>query len=307
MTGIRIIFVPGLKPKPSPDAHRRDLLRVLLAALDRHRPAAAKWLAARPECFVLVAWTYLFYRVERDVTLDLPGIERLLRREAPTPEERRELDSVSHRLVRLVRRIGDTLPALRSLLARPALKLTMLDANRYLTNRDGVAVAVRALLRNALEAAWAANDRVLLIGHSFGSVIAYDTLWELSRESEAVGRVDLFVTLGSPLAAQFIRHALRGAGAVGAERYPSNIGRWANFTAKADVTALYQRLSPFFRDMLAFGLVESIDDYVDLDNYFRGDIGLNPHESYGYLMQRTFAELVGEWLEERAGAAARDQ
>ncbi len=246
---------------------------------------------------MLVAWTYLFYGSERDIELDLPGIERLLEQDAPTSEDRRELDSFSHRLVRLWHRVGDTLPALGRWMARPALRLTMLEAARYLGNRDGIATAVRGLLRVPLEAAWAAGDRVALIGHSFGSVIAYDTLWELSRETESMGEVELFVTLGSPLATQFIRCSLCGADAVGPERYPANIRRWANFAAKADVTALYPRLAPFFRDMLAYGLVESIDDYAELDNYFRGSIGLNAHESYGYLMQRALAELVGEWLE----------
>ena len=253
---------------------------------------------------MVVAWTYLFYGSERDIRLDLPGIERLLAQEAPTSQDRREIDSLNHRVLRLWHRVGDSLPALGRWMARPALKLTMLEANRYLTNRDRIATRVRALLRAPLEAAWAAGERVLLIGHSFGSVIAYDTLWELSREAGSPGRVELFVTLGSPLATQFIRRSLLGADAAGAERYPGNIARWANFAAKADVTALYPRLAPVFKDMLAYGLVESIDDYVDLDNYFRGSIGLNAHESYGYLMQRALAELVGDWMAEPTQASA---
>ena len=271
-------------------------MRVLLSSLERHRPEAARWLAAEPERFVLVAWTRLFYGSERDIRLDLPGIERLLEQEAPSPEDRREIDSFSPRVVRLWHRVGDALPALGRWMARPALKLTMLEASRYLANREGVATAVRALLSAPLEAAWAAGERVLLMGHSFGSVIAYDTLWELSRVAELQAKVDLFVTLGSPLATQFIRRSLRGADAVGPERYPSNIRRWANYAAKADLTALYPRLAPYYSDMLAYRLVESIRDYVELDNYFRGSIGLNVHESYGYLMQRALAELVGDWI-----------
>jgi hypothetical protein len=297
LTGIRIIFVPGLKPKPPPEIHRRELMRVLLAGLERRRPLAARRLAEDPERFVLVSWTRLFYGTERDIAPDLPGIERLLAQRSPTPEDRAELESVGPKLLRVLHIVGDSLPALGRWMARPALRLTMLEARRYQTDRDGIATVVRSLLRTPLEAAWAAGERVLLIGHSFGSVIAYDTLWELSRETELPGRVDLFVTLGSPLATRFIRRSLCGAQSEGPWRYPGNIKRWANFAARADVTALYPRLRPFFLDMLAFGLVESIDDYVELDNYFRGDIGLNAHESYGYLLQRALAELVGDWIE----------
>ena len=52
--------------------------------------------------------------------------------------------------------------------------------------------------------------RVLLIGHSLGSVISYDTLWDLSHERGRTQHVDLFMTLGSPLATHLIRQGLRG-------------------------------------------------------------------------------------------------
>jgi len=49
--------------------------------------------------------------------------------------------------------------------------------------------------------------------------------------------------------------------------------------------------------MRELGLVDSIEDHVDLDNCFRSASGVNAHEAYGYLFQRTFAELVGDFLE----------
>jgi hypothetical protein len=63
------------------------------------------------------------------------------------------------------------------------------------------------------------------------------------------------------------------------------------------MTALQPRLKPAFREMLDLGLIESLEDYVDLDNYFRGSIGLNAHESYGYLAQHALGEVIGDWLE----------
>ena len=44
-------------------------------------------------------------------------------------------------------------------------------------------------------------------------------------------------------------------------------------------------------------LVDSIEDFVEFDNFFRGSLGLNPHEAYGYLAQPLLAEIVGDWIE----------
>jgi hypothetical protein len=293
----RIIFVPGLKPKPPVEPYRAQLARVLIAALEGARPESARWLAEHPESFTVVQWTYVLYREYRDIGLDLPGIERLLAHAAPSLEDRRELDSWSRAAVRLAHVLGDAWPALGRWIVRPATRLQMHEANSYLRDRGGVGTAIRKLVRDEIDKAFAAGDRLLLMGHSLGSVICYDTLWDLSHAATAAGSVDLFVTMGSPLATHFILRRLRGAGKQGADAYPRNIRRWVNFAARGDTTALQPRLKPHFHEMIDRGLVASIEDYVDLANYFRGSIGLNAHEAYGYLAQRALAEVVGDWLE----------
>ena len=105
------------------------------------------------------------------------------------------------------------------------------------------------------------------------------------------------VTLGSPLATHFVQRSLQGARASGAARYPHNIRRWVNLTARGDTTALHPRLKPLYHEMLELKLVDSIEDYVEFDNFFRGSLGLNAHEAYGYLAQPLLAEIVGDWLE----------
>jgi hypothetical protein len=50
--------------------------------------------------------------------------------------------------------------------------------------------------------------------------------------------------------------------------------------------------------MLELRLVQSIEDYGDLENCFRGVYGLNTHEAYGYLFQRKLAEVVGKFVEQ---------
>jgi hypothetical protein len=297
LTRARIIFVPGLNPKPPPDIYRPQLLRVLLAALARMRPSAAEWLAANGANFELVAWTYLFHGAHRDISVDLPGIERLLVQTEARPEDVRALGSWTHRLQRWTHLFGDAWPFFGRRLAPAGTRRLMHEATRYLKNRDGVGAEVRAALRARLETAWLAGERVLLLGHSLGSVIAYDTLWELTHVQRSSGEVSLLVTLGSPLATHFVQRSLKGSGEVGAARYPHNIRRWVNLTARGDMTALQPRVKPLYHEMLDLKLVDSIEDFVEFDNYFRNNLGLNAHEAYGYLAQPVLAEIVGGWLE----------
>lgn len=318
----RIVFVPGMKPKPAPHLYREQLLRTLCVGLKRVRPNAFAWLNARPESFTLAAWSHIFYDTERDLALDIPAIDRLIAQEAPTKEDLRDLYSWRRRFSRGWHRVADEVPLLGRLMASPALRAVMDDVDRYLENRDGIGDAVRAPLHAALERVWAEGARVLLIAHSLGTVIAYDTLWELSQagpvaleaferrrnaESQvrshalrpadaAHRRIDLFITLGSPLATAFIRRKLKGHNEPDDKRYPTNIRRWLNFAARGDVTALHPRLAPHFREMRALGFVEAIEDRTDLTNYYRTDVGLNAHEVYGYLIQGAVAEAVGDWI-----------
>jgi pimeloyl-ACP methyl ester carboxylesterase len=173
----------------------------------------------------------------------------------------------------------------------------MHEASRYLKNRDGVGAEVRRVLRETVLSAWREGAEVLLIGHSLGSVIAYDTLWELTHVQRAGGKVSVLVTLGSPLGTRFVQRSVQGGRELGAARYPHNVRRWVNLTARGDTTALKARLQPLYHEMRDLGLVEAIEDFVEFDNYFRGELGLNAHEAYGYLAQRTFAEVLGDWLE----------
>ena len=297
MTRARIIFVPGLNPKPPPEIYRPQLERVLLAGLRRTRPRAGEWLAAHDEAFELIAWTYLFYGAHRDISVDLPGIERLLEQAEPSAQDLRELGSWSRRILRWSHLVGDAFPFLGRRLAAPSTRRLMHEANRYLKNRDGMGAEVRAALRSRLEAAWRDGERVLLIGHSLGSVIAYDTLWELTHLHRSSGEVSLLMTLGSPLATHFVQRSLKGSREVGRARYPHNIRRWVNLTARGDTTALQPRLKPLYHEMLDLELIDAIEDFVDFDNYFRGELGLNAHDAYGYVAQPVLVEIIGDWLE----------
>lgn len=296
MSRARVIYITGMKPKPEPALHRPELMRVLSASLGRVAPEAQSWLYDRPENFVLVSWTSLLYSERRDIELDRQGVERLLQQPFPSERDRHEADAPGLKLRRNWHLIGDSLPRLSSIVATPALQVTLADVRRYLANEDGIADRIRRLLTDELESAWMAGDRVLVVGHSLGSVIAYDSLWQASRASGGEGRVELLMTLGSPLATRFIRKGLKGAGRSGPERYPDNIDRWVNVSARGEMVALHRRVRPFFADMLRYGLIRAIEDVPDIYNHFRDADGLNPHKSYGYLNHAVVASRISSWL-----------
>lgn len=294
MTGARIIYVTGMKPKPPPDLHRAALLRVLEPSLARVRPAAADWLLERPENFVLVSWTKLLYAEQRDIALDLPGIERLLEDPTVSEQDRREANRLRRWLQRAWHLVGDSFPVLSRVMASQSLQVTLADVRRYLSNTDGIGDRIRRDLHDAISAA--GDERVLLIGHSLGSVIAYDCLWEMSHEMRSDKRIGLFLTLGSPLATRFIRKGLKGAGERGARQFPTNIDHWLNVAARGEMVALHTRLKPFFVGMLRQKLIESLEDKPGIYNPYRDPGGINPHKSYGYLTHRVVAGAICNWL-----------
>ncbi len=299
-----IIYVPGIKPKPPSALHRAALWRCLLAGIDRVDSGVAAELARHPSVFQLVSWAHLFYDTQRDITLDEPGIERLLALSAPEERDLREARSLKRRLQRRLYRLSDAWPPLFDLVGDPNMRATLEDTRRYFSNERGVAVQVRKIMADALIEAWQADRRVLLAGHSLGSVIAFDVLWELSHRFAVTGRVDLFLSIGSPLGLRFVRSQLIGANESGRRRYPTLIKRWQNLAAVGEMTTLDSRFAETWGEMRELGLVGEISDRLDLDTYFRNAEGLNVHKCYGYLSNPLVGAAIAGWWREGDAAAA---
>lgn len=297
----KIIFVPGKNPKPSPAEHRALLWRCLRRGLELVDPAAARVIAAQPDCFQLVAWNDIYYGQVKDVDDDLPWIEMLCHKTGPDAADVREALSWRRRRARVLYTLGDYFPALIPLLPDPAVKSAIRETERYFQNQDDIGTQVRELLKVSLRRAFSAGDRVLVIGHSMGAVIAYDALWELSHLEANPGKVDLFLTLGSPLGMNFVQERLLGYQSNDGQRFPCNIHHWINVAAHGDLTALDPQVRDDFMPMIERGCIESIEDrHHGVFNYFRNDKGLNTHRSYGYLVEQHVARAIIAWWQ--AGA-----
>lgn len=294
----RILYVPGIRAKPLPDLHHQVLLRCVIEGVRRADPLTAEALSATPDCLRLVPWGHLFYPEYRDLGVDAAGIDGLLADPMPLRATIGEVYGARRRLARLLHHLGDRAPWLISCLADADTRINIRDSMRYFENHDGVADRIRALLAAELQRSWSAGDRVLLMAHSLGSVIAWDTLWTLGHSAQrrdASAGIDMFLTLGSPLGTRFVRRRLLGAGAGGAGRYPQGIHRWRNLAALGDLTALGHRFADDYAEMLQLGLVEEITDQTDLVNPFRGQEGLNVHKCYGYFVNAATGSAIADW------------
>jgi len=292
----KIVFIPGKNPKPHPLEHQRQLWRCLLEGVRRVDKSTARLLAKDEDCFQLIAWNHLYYEQYKSLEADLPAIDALLARPGPSQEDREEASHWHLKTARLLYTIADHFPFLINLLPDPSVKASIKETDRYFHNKDEIADRVRELLKQPLRKMFANGDQVLLIGHSMGSVIAWDSLWELWNGEENRGRVDLFLSLGSPLGMEFVRHRLLGAGADEAHRYTGNIHRWLNISSVGDLTALDRGVADDFNGMLKAGLTQSIhDEFEDVYNYFRNQDGLNVHRSYGYLVNPHVGQAISNW------------
>jgi len=290
-----ILYVPGIKPKPPAPIHRENLLRCLLEGLRRTSPDVAAELQARPQCLRIVPWPHLFYPAPSDPGPDAPYIDRMLELPGPEPADLEEARHWHKSALRLTYLLTDAFPFLIDWVVSPRIKETMQDSLRYLRNEGGVGSRVREFVRGALRDAWASDRRVLIIAHSMGSVIAYECLWQLSRQQESPIEIDTLMTLASPLGLNFMRHRILTHKATGAEQYPANIRRWHNLAAVGDLIPLQRRMARDYRQMLELGLVDEIRDDVDLHNYWRGPQGLNVHKCYGYMINPLVCEGIARF------------
>jgi hypothetical protein len=168
----------------------------------------------------------------------------------------------------------------------------MYSEDQYIADR------IRLPLETQLRDAFAEGKKIALISHSMGTFIAYDVLWRFShhRHFEAVKahKIQVFVTMGSPLADSFIKDLMFGKqhGYKTREGLPTNIMHWNNFSTLGDIVCHDSDLVDDFKSMKKQKLLTSFKDYTGLYNPYRSGGKEKPHKSYGYLLQPKLARTM---------------
>jgi pimeloyl-ACP methyl ester carboxylesterase len=121
-------------------------------------------------------------------------------------------------------------------LAEHALIYDLKQVRRYLREPE-VRREAGARVQRAI-----GSDTRVLVGHSLGSVVAYEALC-----AHPEWQVNVFVTLGSPLGIRnLIFEALDPAPRSGKGVWPPGIKQWVNIADGGDVVALVKELGPLF-------------------------------------------------------------
>ncbi len=255
-------------------------------------------MAGEPEIFKVLGWNGIFYSDRQDTGPDVPWVDLLVGRTVADDRDIRDARSWNKRFLGLLYNVADRMPWIVNVLPDPHMKNTLQQANRYFENHHRLAEEARALVKSAVSEAWRDRVPVCLIGHSLGSVIAFDALWELDHIEHSRAAVDLFLTLGSPLGSQYVKHRILGAGYDYERRFPGNIRTWVNLPAVGDHISLDRDFEEEFADMLEIGAVrEILQPTQPMYNLFRDETGLNPHRSYGYLAHRDTGDAIRRWWE----------
>ena len=176
------------------------------------------------------------------------------------------------------------------------------DLGEYWNKKSDFAPRIRDRVRTAICEATDGDSRVLLVTHGTGCIVAYDVLWQLSndpeyREQFEGRKVDLWLTLGTPLGDTSTRRRLLGAKKKGLERYPSNIVSWHNVSAEDDYMCHDNTVADDFKPMLKQKQVSRIRDYCVYNLAVRYGKS-NPHSSVGYLIHPRVAQIVSSWLQQ---------
>ena len=295
MSHRHIVYIPGKNPKPPADLHQNLLWRTLVEGVRRIEPDVADDLRRHDENFKFIDWNYRYYQSSENINSHIPWVEAMLGKDGPSKLDIKLAKTWRHRLDMFVYNTVDSSPVLLRLL-RGRLKEAANETNRYFENEDKIASHIREQLKQELRPLMENGHKVLLIGHSMGSVITYDTLWALSNLEHLPGKVDLFLTLGSPLGMNYVQQRLLGHHMSGEHKYPSNIRHWINIAADGDLIALDRYLAKDFGEMLELNLIDAIEDHCkDIYNYFHDENGLNCHRSYGYLINPQVSQVIANW------------
>lgn len=174
------------------------------------------------------------------------------------------------------------------------------DFAAYFDGDPGFAEAVRERLREALRPLLDRGDRVMLVSHGTGSVVAYDVLWQLSND-ERFGaeygqrKIEQWVTLGSPLGDNCVQKRLLGAQEKQGERFPGNVIAWHNLSAEDDYACHDSTLADDFRKMMQERRISAVHDYRVFNLAVRYGKS-NPHSSVGYYIHPRLSKILADWL-----------
>ena len=152
-------------------------------------------------------------------------------------------------------------------------------------------------LTRALAEARREGRPIVLVAHSFGSLVAYDVLTARTVDTSSAPRIERLVTIGAMIGAPMLRRIVFGAG--DSLAMPRGVKSWVNVRNPGDPLAV--PLEPVSHDALN-GAPLSIRDTTTSVS----DNDPDTHEMVGYLRDTVTAKAVlSAWCQAFSPASAR--
>lgn len=177
---------------------------------------------------------------------------------------------------------------IRRLVSQTLTRAFLRDVNDFLFDekrRD-------SMEQSLLDRLAAGGGPFIVIAHSQGSMIAYDVLRRLEA---AQVKVELFITIGSPLGLQEVQDALR-QWTGGRLPFPPCVKRWVNIAERLDPVAFDNDISNDFE-----GEIENVSRW-----FLNKDSPRHPHSATGYLatkdVQQVVRQVIGTAFEQQLGS-----
>ena len=168
----------------------------------------------------------------------------------------------------------------------------------YFNNKE-VREKIQTSLMKLIKKYWEEGKEIMLITHSFGSIIAYEALWALNDFGK---KVQYFVNIASPMAYEGIMANLNSAvyGMDDIRFYPKTIENWHSYVCYNDLLTFNVPMKKLFFDfMKEHNLLKDYRQYTNLYNpYVNKRNQANYHKSFGYLTQPKLAKWIIKFLQE---------
>ncbi len=173
------------------------------------------------------------------------------------------------------------------------------DNERQIADHDGNKDTARKVLDATLHKAIVAEtgNELMVIAHSMGSIIAYNTLRDIGRSNPDC-KVKEFITIGSPLGLPYVKAKIVEERDYDTRvRTPTCVGRWRNYADRKDPVAIDIHLRD---DYSANDAGVRAEDDLILNDYHTTDANgkakRNAHKSYGYLRTPEVSKHILEFL-----------
>jgi pimeloyl-ACP methyl ester carboxylesterase len=150
---------------------------------------------------------------------------------------------------------------------------SLTQVTRYLSDdalRGQVLARVHALLT---------PDTQVLIGHSLGSVVAFEAAWTLDHP------LPLLITIGCPLGLHTVVYKRV---CPQPPQFPPKVHHWVNLADRNDIVAAEPDLTPLFGKTLPSGAI--------FEGGYTVDNGAKPHQADFYLTKAQLGRPIGALL-----------